>query len=306
MYLQKEKPLTTAANLPAGTNILLSHSDNISNSEITEISADCARLFGYYRHQLKGEKFSKLLIPSINNKSISKIEERLLEEGGYSDFLLCRNRSRVPLKIGWLFVRSASDSSCRAKILEIIRHGRRWSLDYYLEQYDFLTGLPDRELIFKHLVEQMQEAKKYGSGLVIAIFEIDDLEHFNRGEGMAKGDMLLRDLTRKMFVSLPRSALLGRLSGDRFILILPGSKTDKRAETLFRSIYRDLANPVKTDDFIHNLSVSAGVAEYSADCLEPYDLLDKAEVALRWVKNEGGNTYRFYFKKMEKRENWIR
>ncbi|MCW3481841.1 GGDEF domain-containing protein [Neisseriaceae bacterium JH1-16] len=87
-----------------------------------------------------------------------------------------------------------------------------------LATLDELTRLYNR----RYLLAQAQRWLKPGaSGLTLIMFDIDRFKQVNDNFGHAVGDQTLQDVTRLVGMELPPGALLGRLGGEEFAILLP-------------------------------------------------------------------------------------
>jgi len=292
--------------LPPGVDLLLKGDSSLADCQILGLIPALARILGYYTDEVSGGKLSDLLVFDKNKERLLKISKKIKEQGGFSDFLFCRHRVGIPLKIGLLFIENQATSNYRVKLLEIVRHHHRWSLEQYVEQYDFITGLADRELIFKYLVEQMEQSQKKEIDFHVARIELNNHKSFSEEYDIKIYEKIMRKMAARLLGCLPGRTIAGRITPDSFILFLFGYKSTSRLETLFRDIFRRLLEPVYGDEFIYTPDVNAGVAAFSPDFEQPSEFLGKVDLALRWAKNEPDNNYRFYFKKMDDREYWYK
>lgn len=137
---------------------------------------------------------------------------------------------------------------------------------------DHLTGALNRGAFYERLVDAVPRALRSGMPLSVVALDIDDFKIVNARHGHLGADDLMAGLTAAWRAELPAEAFLGRVGGDEFIVVLPGSDEAAARRWLTSSAPRD------------GLSSSAGVAE-----LGPEDsvrsLLDRADADLFAAKD---------------------
>ncbi len=163
-----------------------------------------------------------------------------------------------------------------------------------LSRHDVLTRLPNRIPSIEEL-EQPSPARDGDPPRLLAVcyLDIDRFRDINNSFGPAGGDMVLREVARRLKSALPHEAAVARVGGDEFALVL--SFTGKRqCEALLRQILARLAHTYRLQDRSARLRIRAGVAlmPYAE---EPTDvMLQHAQHALFLAKRPGGSDLHFF------------
>ena len=113
------------------------------------------------------------------------------------------------------------------------------------------------------------------------MFDIDDFQATNRDGGHAAGDDVLRRVAAVLAESVRLVDTVGRIGGDEFVLIAPGSAGMTVAQRVIDGI---AALPAVAG---RDVSVSAGVARFPADGADAEALIAAATEALDRARNEG-------------------
>jgi diguanylate cyclase (GGDEF)-like protein len=151
-----------------------------------------------------------------------------------------------------------------------------------LALYDPLTQLPNRRYLELILSKDFAAAKR-GVNLVVAMFDVDNFKAFNDGHGHLMGDRALREFTGVLARNTRHSNLSARIGGEEFISLLSSSNVDgaltfvERVRTGLREL-ETLPAPV---------TVSVGVAGFTADMTDSSQLLAAADAALYRAKQGG-------------------
>lgn len=153
-----------------------------------------------------------------------------------------------------------------------------------LANQDALTGLANRALFQKQLVEALGRAKHKGTKVALVLLDLDNLKVVNDTLGHPTGDKLLVHLGDLLKASIRRCDTAARIGGDEFALILNDVESDFDAVALAESIQARLRG---TNGFPWNSRVSLGIALYPNHDEEAEGLLKSADIALYSAKAAG-------------------
>ena len=121
------------------------------------------------------------------------------------------------------------------------------------------------------------------------LVDIDDFKNFYINYGEAKSEEFLKEVGTILRGSVIEIDKVGRLSGDKFAVILP--EKNKRqsahvAEDIRKKIEDNIGKAIKSDN---KLTVSIGVSENPIDGSTADELMEKAERLVRNAKSLGKN-----------------
>ena len=88
---------------------------------------------------------------------------------------------------------------------------------------DPLTGLANERTVSRILELEMARAGRQGSELSLAMFDVDDFRATNEQGGHVAGDEVLRQVAAVLAESVRLVDTVGRIGGDEFVLVAPGS-----------------------------------------------------------------------------------
>lgn len=165
-----------------------------------------------------------------------------------------------------------------------------------LAYYDSLTDLPNRELFLKLLRERAKERVDLKEALRFGVIAMD-LDHFkdiNDSMGHHVGDIILKEVGKRLSMTLPKQAVVSRYGEDEFAIMVPlhnDSKTHDVATEL-ASIIR--SEPFKAFDEDFQIRCSIGLATFPDDSSDPDHILKGADIALNRAKEDGRDTIRAY------------
>lgn len=154
------------------------------------------------------------------------------------------------------------------------------------KNYDYLTGLPLRNVGQKMIASSMQKT----NGCLIFL-DMDNLKKINDVYGHKAGDRALKSLG-KLLLDIPLDKITCRMGGDEFLLFLPNVSSEQ-AENTISILIKQFKESIEKDSETHFAALSAGMLMTTKnDNFE--DACSKADKALYYVKQNGKNNYSFY------------
>lgn len=168
----------------------------------------------------------------------------------------------------------------------------------YLARIDALTKVPNR-MQFQHLLQRgLARARREGHQIALLYLDIDQFKDINDTFGHLAGDAALETLTQRLGRELPEEAVIGRLAGDEFAVILDDIPvTDGAAAAVARQakqVLNQIELPFEVQGHEVFMTASIGIAFYPEDAGNVIDLIRNADAALYSAKKGGGNRYDLY------------
>jgi diguanylate cyclase (GGDEF)-like protein len=156
---------------------------------------------------------------------------------------------------------------------------------------DQLTGLPNRRHILGLLDQALTGQEGRGSGLCVAVIDIDHFKVINDAYGHEAGDTVLAHFARSCRERVRTQDHLGRTGGEEFLLLLPEVQLDDAVRIVDR--VRDGFPPAVLEHSGLELpcTFSAGVTEALPED-DRSSILRRADRALYAAKEEGRNRTR--------------
>lgn len=175
-----------------------------------------------------------------------------------------------------------------------------------LAMVDELTELPNRRATLAALDKALRSAHRGGETLGIAHLDLDHFKRFNDEDTSHKtGDEVLKAFAAAVAGCLRDDDFVGRLGGEEFVAIFDKANAQQARMLAERIRGRVEQNKVKG----HRVTVSIGVSVYTAPDLSKDEnrvlskeqctelrkqLLDQADAATYWAKDDGRNTVVLY------------
>jgi diguanylate cyclase (GGDEF)-like protein len=141
-----------------------------------------------------------------------------------------------------------------------------------LAHVDSLTGESNRRQFFTR-GREILDATRAGEVVLVGMVDVDDFKAVNDTGGHAAGDELLRRLAQQLRAASGPDALIGRLGGDEFGLVVPGGPDiEQRAAHIAAACSLVLVSDT--------LGASASIGLVDASGLDLDDALRQADRAL--------------------------
>jgi diguanylate cyclase (GGDEF)-like protein len=217
------------------------------------------------------EPHRSLAAPALDD--CAAVEETLRGEGDERTLLTWRQPVCLNGEAGLL---SAS--------LDITEQKRRQRNLERRAYFDELTGLPNRLFVEEH-ARALLEGRKGDHHFALAFLDIDNFKHINDYYTHAIGDSLLRHVADRISKRIRPTDLLGRISGDEFLLVLEPIEHAGWLAQLVEEIAWALKEPFFVEGFEIFTSASIGVSICPLHG-ETYEALRKsADSAMYHVKS---------------------
>lgn len=155
-------------------------------------------------------------------------------------------------------------------------------------EHDALTGVLNRSGIEQRLDWSIAQARRDDQALSVLYLDLDLFKRINDDHGHAVGDACLRALVRVAAGEMKYGDQLGRLGGEEFLLVLPGSNHHEARDLAERIRRRVESECADVADLAIALTVSIGVAQCGIDDTRA-SLIARADLAMYAAKHGGRN-----------------
>ncbi|HCT08318.1 bifunctional diguanylate cyclase/phosphodiesterase [Pseudomonas sp. P7548] len=174
-----------------------------------------------------------------------------------------------------------------------LRHEAESSL-LRMAQYDFLTGLPNRQKLQEQLDKILIDAGRRQRRVAVLCVGLDDFKSVNEQFTYQAGDKLLLALADRLRAHSGRLGALARLGGDQFALVQADIDQPYEAAELAQSILDDLEAEFALEHEQIRLRATIGITLFPEDGDSTEKLLQKAEQTMTLAKSRSRNRYQFY------------
>ncbi|PYE54238.1 sensor domain-containing protein [Deinococcus yavapaiensis] len=149
---------------------------------------------------------------------------------------------------------------------------------------DALTGLPNRSAAMRRLEDLLSTRDRRGPRLAVGLLDLNRFKEVNDTFGHRAGDHLLTNVARRLKPSLPDDALLARMGGDEFLIVLPNVQDEREAVHTARQLTSALREPFMVEHQSVVVGGSIGLSLYPDHANSADTLLRRADAAMYRAK----------------------
>ena len=164
----------------------------------------------------------------------------------------------------------------------------------YLASHDSLTGVFNRREFENRLQIALSSAKTQNSDLTVLYMDLDQFKVVNDTCGHKAGDLLIKQLSRKLNAVIAEKGILARLGGDEFGVLLE----DDNAQMAYLVANKILSTVQEFrfiwDNRIFTLGISIGQVPWQPKITTPEQLMSMADSACYLAKERGRNQIHTY------------
>ena len=168
-----------------------------------------------------------------------------------------------------------------------------------LARTDGLTGLANRATFTERLHQAYAAAQRGAVPFAIHYLDLDHFKPVNDTLGHPVGDLLLREVARRLRSCTREVDLVARMGGDEFAVLQGDVSEPALAGVLAAKIQAALAHPYLLDGHEAHLSASIGICFYAAGSAGPDAMVVQADLALYRSKGDGRNQYHFHSEELD-------
>ena len=173
---------------------------------------------------------------------------------------------------------------------------------HYAARHDALTGLLNRAALLEEFAERLTRVQQDRNTLIVYMLDLDGFKYVNDTLGHAAGDVLLKDVSKRLERLASDGDIVARLGGDEFAILQAGvTDGPEQAMRLAADLLDVMSAPFVVDTQQVSIGVSIGISFAPMDGSTASELLHNADLALYHVKSDGRNGFQFFKEEMRRR-----
>lgn len=259
------------------------------NGIIKEWNKGSEKLYGYSKEEAIGQPVSILHVPEDSNHITTEVISAVEKLGKWSGEVRMLHKDG---SIGWIesmCVPFYDDSNNIIGALGINRDitARMTQTEHlqYLANYDHLTQIPNRHLLFDRINHIITQSKRNNSSFALLYIDLDNFKIINDTLGHAVGDQVLVETSKRLQQLTRESDTVARIGGDEFIVLLENVANKNNVSTMVEMIISTLNKSftIGKDKLIVGCSI--GVSTYPYDGITTDALIAAADAAMYNTKH---------------------
>ena len=164
----------------------------------------------------------------------------------------------------------------------------------HLATHDALTDLPNRVLLDDRIEQAIAHADRDAQPFAVMMLDLDRFKMINDSLGHHAGDVVLKEIARRLHGVVRSIDTVARVGGDEFVLVIGPSTPPANAKEIAGRANEVLHQPVRAAGVELHVSSSIGIASYPADGASGERLLANADAAMYHAKHRGRGTYQCF------------
>lgn len=175
---------------------------------------------------------------------------------------------------------------------QIEEHKRIQAQLYYDANHDLLTGLPNRQLFNRRLLQAVAAYSLNPDRCFSVLFiDLDKFKLINDSFGTRSGDSFLLEASRRLMEPLQQEDMLARLGGDEFVVLLNSCPQIEQAKRVAEQLINRLNEAYLIEGREIYASCSIGITGSEHKYKKPADVLRDADTAVYQAKKLGRGRY---------------
>ncbi len=211
--------------------------------------------------------------------------------------IVYRQYIATPEKIYSAFLFLLLLSTLSAVTLAIIKKREKKSIRNleWISAVDCLTGAYNHRYFQHRLAEEISRAARNNGKVSLAFIDVDNFKAYNDQNGHIMGDMILKKISQFLKKMTREHDIVCRYGGDEFVIIFPEINANNTASIINRLV-DSFPHHIKPAHIIDQakLTLSIGISDYPDTATDINELIQKADQALYFVKNNGKNHVMIY------------
>jgi diguanylate cyclase (GGDEF)-like protein/PAS domain S-box-containing protein len=255
--------------------------------KLTYMNPEAQRLLGWKFEELRGKTLLDNILFSYGCKTCSSKDCKSIEnclfkktDGRETDIFMRKDGTAFYVEYTW-------NDSMVVVFRDITAQRQEQERIRYMALHDDLTGLPNRHHFRNTLEDTIRSTQHSDTRLGVLMLDVDRFKYVNDTLGHDTGDLLLKELARRLKkICDMNGAFVARMGGDEFLIFIKERDVENRIRPLCKMILRDFESPFRLKEADFHITPSIGVSLYPEHGQDADTLIKLADVAMYQAKKQ--------------------
>jgi diguanylate cyclase (GGDEF)-like protein/PAS domain S-box-containing protein len=219
------------------------------------------------------------------------VEPVLVEEGTWRGELTFRRAHGPDIPVSAVFVaHTGADGrieslSAVARDISDLKQAQGQML--HLATHDYLTGLPNRLLLYDRLEQALARHRRYGQPVALLFVDLDRFKPVNDEHGHQVGDAVLVAVAERIRDVIRETDTAARLGGDEFAVLVEGIADLGLLQRIGDRLIATISEPVAVDGIQARIGASIGLVPVDRRIPDADALIAAADATMYQAKALG-------------------
>ncbi|MDH5708259.1 MAG: diguanylate cyclase [Hylemonella sp.] len=273
-----------------------------ANGRIIQVSRLWLKIMGYKATEVVGRPDTDFLAPESALRASQTVIPQAKLDGHCEDIeyqMITREGSAIDVLLSAVWTYDASGAPLQSlAVLQDVTEKKRLARRSHYAEHDPLTDLPNRVLLNDRLNRSILHHTRTNQRFAVCFLDLDHFKEINDDHGHEAGDLLLKEMAKRMQSTLRATDTVSRLAGDEFVLLLDEVIDQEAVLQVARKLLDRLIQPCRLgtapDAPLVTVGASMGIAFFPDHGEDPTTLLACADQAMYAAKHQGRNRVEIY------------
>jgi diguanylate cyclase (GGDEF)-like protein/PAS domain S-box-containing protein len=262
------------------------------------------KTFGYLQSEIIGKNVSMLMpVPFASrhdkyiNNYLNTGKAEIIGVGRELEAIK-KDGTVFPMELSISEVSHANETVFIGIVRDITERKKSEKHIHQLAYYDDTTGVMNRNSLERDLKKHFDKSLQSNDNITAMLINLDKFSQVNLTYGEDVGDLILKEIAKRLNERLPSWAVTYRSNADSFYIILNLTDLDGLVdesiitnEELASQIIEEVNQTIIVNHHAINVQASIGILNILAKEVDYIDIKPLLELAVFNVKSQGGNNY---------------
>jgi len=270
------------------------------NGYINDFNHFAEKLTGYKKEDVLGRNFVEVFLPqSYKEKMLTQIQKSFSSKQILmsNDFpIICKNKQKIIVHWDRSLITNRDDKKGSLLLVGDYKSPQQSAHDRleYLANYDSLTDLPNKNLLYNRLENAINKAARLHQNMITIFINLDNFKSINHTLGYTKGDKILKETAMRLQSELRDYDTVARFSGDEFVILFENVQDELAAATVAKRISDLFTTPFHVNGSELQIKANMGISFFPSDGNDPKTLIKNANMAMLRAKEDKNSNFHFF------------